>query len=310
MGTSLGAMLSDAGLACDLVSRNTAHVEALNRFGAEIEGAAPVPVRAIHPEGMRGRYDVIILAAKQKDNAEIAEFLLPFLAEDGALVTVQNGLPERGLAEVLGSDRVYGATLGWGAERVGAGKVRVTSRGGYHVALGAYGAGNSLDFLAAMFGGIAQVYKGDLAEIRFAKLSTNASLSTLSAISGLTFYELAKRHRELSLALLRETFAVARAWGCKKLPLNGHDLFKVFGSFARFTLPVALKNYRDTRSGMLLDIRAGRRCEVDLVAGACVSAGAEKGVGTPMLARAVSLVHEIENGLAEIAPESLELLTV
>ena len=110
------------------------------------------------------------------------------------------------------------------------------------------------------------------------------------------------------MALMREVFEVARALGAKKLPLNGHDLFKVFGGLAPVTLPIAMKRYRDTRSGMLLDLENGRRCDVDFVAGAVVRAGEGVGVKCPCLARAVSLVHDIENGLAEIAPESLELL--
>ena len=33
------------------------------------------------------------------------------------------------------------------------------------------------------------------------------------------------------------------------------------------------------------------------------------GVPTPILERAVSLVHDVENGIAEIAPETLRLLS-
>ena len=37
-------------------------------------------------------------------------------------------------------------------------------------------------------------------------------------------------------------------------------------------------------------------------------AGQTFGVPTPLLARAVALVHDVENGFAEIAPDTLELL--
>ena len=85
---------------------------------------------------------------------------------------------------------------------------------------------------------------------------------------------------------------------------------KVFGGkFARLLLPVAMKNYKETRSGMLRDILSGKRCDVDFVAGAAVQAGMRCGVPTPILERAVSLVHDVENGIAEIAPETLRLLS-
>ena len=59
---------------------------------------------------------------------------------------------------------------------------------------------------------------------------------------------------------------------------------------------------------MLRDIHAGRRCDVDFVAGAAVRAGRDCGVPTPLMERAVALVHDVENGIAEIAPETLRLL--
>lgn len=309
MGTSLGVLLDEMSL--DFVTHNAAHAEAMNRDGAIIEGALTkcVKVRAKLPSEMEGQYDIVILAVKQRENHAASIFLKPFLKEDGALVTVQNGLPERELAEVFGKDRVYGCALSWSAETVRPGVVRVTSDTGFHLALGAYGKGERLEELAPLFAHAGTLTVGDLAEIRFAKLAVNASFSTLSAISGLTFYELAKKHRTLSLALIREVLAVAKGCGCEKLPLNGHDLFKVFGGkFAKILLPIAMNSYKETRSGMLRDIQAGRRCDVDFVAGAAVRAGRDCGVPTPLMERAVALVHDVENGIAEIAPETLRLL--
>ena len=309
MGTSLGVLLDEMSL--DFVTHNAAHAEAMNRDGAIIEGALTkcVKVRAKLPSEMEGQYDIVILAVKQRENHAASIFLKPFLKEDGALVTVQNGLPERELAEVFGKDRVYGCALSWSAETVRPGVVRVTSDTGFHLALGAYGKGERLEELAPLFAHAGTLTVGDLAEIRFAKLAVNASFSTLSAISGLTFYELAKKHRTLSLALIREVLAVAKGCGCEKLPLNGHDLFKVFGGkFAKILLPIAMRSYKETRSGMLRDIQAGRRCDVDFVAGAAVRAGRDCGVPTPLMERAVALVHDVENGIAEIAPETLRLL--
>lgn len=298
MGTSLGSLLQNADIPCTLVTRNQGHVAALKDAG----------MNALHPEEMTGEFDLIFLSTKQKENARIAAFLSEYLTSDGALVSVQNGLPEEGLAAVLGEERVYGCALSWGAELIENGKVKVTSESGYHFALGAYGSGARLQEIAALLSRVGEVTVGKLAEIRFAKLATNASMSTLSAISGLRFGEIAKKYRRQALALIKETFAVARACGCEKLPLNGHDLFKVFGAFGWITLPIAMKKYQDTRSGMLKDLEARRRCDIDFVAGAVVREGKKRGVQAPKLERAVALVHEIENGFAEIAPESILLL--
>lgn len=309
MGTSLGVLLDEMSL--DFISHDAEHVVAMNASGALIEGAITrcVKVRAKLPSRMEGKYDIIILAVKQRESQNAAQSLYPFLEEDGALVTVQNGLPEMGLAEVFGKDRVYGCTLSWSAEKIAPGTVRVTSDTGFHLALGAYGKGDKLDAIAALFSHAGTLTVGNLAEIRYAKLAVNASFSTLSAISGMTFLQLAKKHKKLVLGLMREVFAVARANGCTRLMQNGHDIMKLFGGkFASFLLPVAMKSYAQTRSGMLRDIRAGKRCDVDFVAGAAVEAGKRAGVATPLLERAVALVHDVENGFAEIAPDTLKLL--
>ena len=312
MGTSLGVLLTRTGTPCDLVTRDRLHVEAMNSRGASLfEGGNETltPVSACMPQEMKGSYDVIFLATRQRENAEIARFLLPFLREDGALVTVQNGLPEEGLAAVFGAERIYGAALGWGAERVSAGKVRVTSEE-YSLALGACGKGERLGELAALLtsAGI-EVTVGDLKEIRYSKLVVNAALSTLSTISGLTFGELVKKHKKIVLSLMRETVAVAKQDGCKRLVQNGHNIGKLFKSpFAGVILPFAMKKHQNIRSGMLKDLAAGRRCDVDFVAGAVVRAGERLGVDTPKLRSVVALVHDIENGLAELSPETLKLI--
>lgn len=310
MGTSLGAALTKAGISVELVSRNAAHVEALRTRGAVLTGSVSmtVPVTAMLPEEMAGKYDIIFLAIRQRGNREAAQGLLPFLKEDGALVSVQNGLPERALSEVFGADRVYGCALSWGAERIAPGEIQMTG-GSFSFSLGAFGAGSKLQEIAVLLKRAGSVTVGELRELRYAKLAVNAAFSTLSVLSGLTFGELASRHKKLALGLMREVFCVARAAGCKKLPLSGHDLFRVFsGPWAGLLLPVAMKPYKNTRSGMLKDLEAGRRTDIDYVAGAAVDEGGRLDVETPLLESAVSLVHDIENGLAEIAPETLQLL--
>lgn len=309
MGTSLGVLLKKSDV--ELVTRNCAHVDAINACGASIVGDVNKTVRlkACLPSQMTGEYDVIIFAVKQRESACAAQFLLPFLKKDGCIVTVQNGLPEESLAEVFSADNVYGCTLSWGAEIVQPGVVSVTSKAGFRLGLGSYGKGSRLFELVSLFSFAGEVTVGDLNELRFAKLAVNASFSTLSAISGLDFYTISKKYKKYALALIREVFLVARACGCKKLPQNGHDLFAVFGNaFSKLLLPVAMKPYRETRSGMLRDIQAGRRCDVDYVAGAVIRKAEEAGLNLPLMQAAVSLVHDVENGLAEIAPDTILLL--
>ena len=77
LGTVMGAFLAKNGVEIDLVNRNKAHVEALKNNGARITGTVEmtIPVNALLPEEMTGRYDIIFLMTKQLNNRETLSFL-------------------------------------------------------------------------------------------------------------------------------------------------------------------------------------------------------------------------------------------
>ena len=103
LGTILGAFITRNGGQIDLINRNRAHVEALQKDGAHVVGTMEFtqPVTAYTPDRMSGIYDIIFLMTKQQHNGEVVSFLKDFLAEDGVIVTLQNGLPELGIGEIV-----------------------------------------------------------------------------------------------------------------------------------------------------------------------------------------------------------------
>ncbi|MEE0974351.1 MAG: 2-dehydropantoate 2-reductase N-terminal domain-containing protein, partial [Muribaculaceae bacterium] len=129
LGTILGAFISKAGVEIELINRNKAHVEALKANGAKVVGTMNFtqPVMAYTPDEMSGKYDVVFLMTKQQHNAEVVNMLKGYLADDGVLVTFQNGLPEMQIAEILGEERVLGCTVAWGATLQSPGVCELTS---------------------------------------------------------------------------------------------------------------------------------------------------------------------------------------
>ena len=129
MGTVLGAYITRAGYEIDLINRNLEHVQALNENGAKIIGKIEFTqaVKAITPKELKEKYDIILLMTKQKYNKEISESLLPFLKDKSLVCTMQNGLPEKSVADVIGKDRTCGCTMSWGATFHGKGVSELTS---------------------------------------------------------------------------------------------------------------------------------------------------------------------------------------
>ena len=118
LGTVLGAYMTKNGAQVDLINRNKAHVAALNEKGAVINGTVnmTVPVTAITPDEMTKKYDVIFLMTKQLLNKEVVTFLKDYMTDTGVIVTLQNGIPEPGIAEIIGEEHTMGCTVEWGAE--------------------------------------------------------------------------------------------------------------------------------------------------------------------------------------------------
>lgn len=317
MGTVLGAYLARAGVSVDLVSRNRAHVEALRLRGAKIVGKANFvqPVTAYLPEELSEPYDLIFLMTKQRDNAKTAESLKSLLQEDGAICTLQNGLPEPVIAETMGADRTYGCAAVWGANLSEPGVAELTSDN-LSFSLGAFGKDASkLQKISEILSHMGRVYEEpNLIGARWAKLMINAAFSSLSVITGSTFGVVAKRFRsrKIALAILQECIDVADAAGIRIAPLQGHDLAKLLDQktavkkcFSFAILPLCMKNHRDLVSGMLLDLKRGRRTEIDYINGVVCEYGKKFDVATPYNDRAVELVHDIENGICESSFESL-----
>jgi ketopantoate reductase len=117
LGTILGAYITKNGGKVELINRNKAHIDALRKNGAKVTGTVNFsqPVTAYTPDEMSGTYDIIFLMTKQQQNKEVVTMLKEFLATDGVIVTLQNGIPELEIGDIVGENRVLGCTVAWGA---------------------------------------------------------------------------------------------------------------------------------------------------------------------------------------------------
>ncbi|MGL6070960.1 ketopantoate reductase family protein [Craterilacuibacter sp.] len=111
MGATLGVYLLRAGRAVRFVDANPAHVAALRNQGLSITG--PIlqqhfDVDACLPEKVQGRYPQVLLATKALHTRAACRQIKAHLTDDGVVVSVQNGLNEPVIAEILGDERTFG----------------------------------------------------------------------------------------------------------------------------------------------------------------------------------------------------------
>ena len=322
LGTILGAYISRAGVPVDLINRNKAHVEALQSKGARVVGTVQFTqqVTACTPAEMSGRYDIIFLMTKQQNNAETVQMLKDYLADDGVLVTFQNGLPEMQIAKVLGEERVLGCTVAWGATMQGPGICELTS---------------SPDALSFSLGAVSQKRSGHFAKVkellehmgtvdveenfigtRWSKLLINAAFSGMSAVLGCTFGEAAgpKESRRVVQKLIKECIDVCRAGGIRIEPVQGKDIVKLLDysnplkrAFSFMIIPIAIRKHAKLKASMLQDIEKGKLTEVDAINGAVSDYGRMVGCPTPANDKVVEIIHRIEKGELKPGFENLSL---
>lgn len=322
LGTILGAYITKGGQKITLINRNKAHVEALQRNGARVTGTVQFtqPVEACTPAEMSGRYDIIFLMTKQQHNKEVVTMLKDFLAEDGVLVTFQNGLPELQIGELLGRERVLGCTVAWGATMLEAGVCELTSApDALTFSLGSIAPEKHKHFakvkeLLELMGEV-EVEENFLGT-RWSKLLINAAFSGMSAVLGCTFGEAAgpRASRRVVQALIKECIDVCAAGGIRIEPVQGKDIVKLLDyknpikkAISSFIIPIAIRKHAKLKASMLQDIEKGKPTEVDAINGAVSAYGREVGCPTPMNDKVVEIIHRIEQGELRPSIENLRL---
>jgi len=319
IGGTLGAYLARGGKDVTMVDTVVEHVDAITRDGLRVTGPIDeftVRVAAFTPQTLSGTWDEIILATKAHHTDAAVRALLPHLAEGGYVVSAQNGLNELAIAEVVGAERTIGAFVNFGADYMEPGVIHYAGHGAVVVGeingritprvTAIRDAWLLFDARAILTPNIWGYLWGKEAygAMLFATALTNESIADALAMS---------EYRQLYIALAREILAVASSRSVQPESFDGFDpsayLTSAPAGAAEQSLDALVAHNRrsaKSHSGIWRDLAVRKRpTEVDAQLGIVVSLGAEAGVPTPLTARLVTLIHEIERGAR---PQSLETL--
>jgi len=271
---------------------------------------------AFTPQALSGTWERIVLATKAHHTDIAVRALLPHLSENGCVVSAQNGLNELAIADVVGAERTMGAFVNFGADYLEPGVIHYGGRGA--VVVGEIDGRNTPRVAAVRqawsdFDPATLVTpniwgylwgKEAYGAMLFATALTNESIADALALS---------EYRPLYIDLAREILAVASARGVRTESFDGFDPSAYASTApagaAEASLDALVAHNRrsaKTHSGIWRDLAVRKRpTEVDAQLGIVATLGAEAGVATPLTARVVELIHEIERGER---PQSLETL--
>lgn len=301
LGSVFGGFLRRAGVDVALLGRQ-AHLEAIARDGLRLDGLWGEHVVggfeiATDPAALRGPFDAILLPVKSYDTEAMARAVAPLLAADGVMLSLQNGLGNVEIVEVVvGARRALGARVIFGATIPAPGQARVTVFAD-PTAIGALAAGAhpARDAAARAWAarldaaGVPAVYTDALPTLLWAKVLYNAALNPLGALLDLHYGALPEHaeSRALMDAVIDEAFAVACAEG---VALRWPDAPAYRAEFYGRLVPATA----DHRSSMLQDLERGRRTEIDAINGAVWQRGAARGLATPINATLTRLLRTVE----------------
>ena len=322
LGTVLGAYITKNGGKIDLINRNKAHVQALNEKGAQIKGKVEmtVPVKALTPDEMTGKYDVILLMTKQLHNTEVVTMLKDYLTEKGVIVTLQNGLPEPDIADIIGPQHTMGCVVEWGATLSEPGVCILTSEPdslSFHMGKMPGISDEQFTMVKNLLELMCPVHEEEnLIGARWSKLLINATFSGLGTVMGGVFGDVYenKDARKIALRCMKECIDVGHAAGVKFAQVQGKDITKLFyyknsvkKAFGLFLMPIAMKKHRNIEPSMLQDLKNGKPCEVDSINGIVCEWGRKKNVPTPVNDLIVEVIKKEQNGELKLEASNIEL---
>ena len=289
IGGVTAALMKLAGYKVDVVCKYPELAEVIKNKGFAISGMkgdhqVSMPAVADISE-LEGKKDIVFLATKATDMMDAAEKLLPFLKENSLVVSMQNGICEESLAEVLDKKRVIGCVVAWGATMHAQGKLEVTSMGDFAI-------GNIIDIPTERLGPVRDMLQtvapvtistnimGNL----YSKLIVNACITSLGAVCGLYMGEMLKNRkiRNIFIEIMYEAMAVADAMDLKVEMMSKLDYYKFLGSkglLSRLRRHLIIKmmgfKYRRLKSSSLQSLERGKPTEIQFLNGYIQKKGKE-----------------------------------
>jgi 2-dehydropantoate 2-reductase len=325
IGGTVGAYLSRAGLEVSFVDIVPEHVDAIRdpRRGLRITGPIDdfrVVAPSMSPDEVEGSFERIFLAVKAHHTEAACQALKPHLAPDGYVLSLQNGLCERIIARVVGSERTIGAFVNFGADWLAPGEIIYANRGA--VVLGEID-GRITPRLEKLHRDI-KIFEPDAivtdriwsylwGKLGYGSLLFAQAVGQLGIADCLARPELFPLWRKLA----GEAVAVALAEGVTPLGFNGYDP----QAFAPGASKLAAKRSVDamvafnrpnakTHSGVWRDLAVRqRRTEVDVQIAPIAEIGKKHGIPCPAILGLVAMIHEIEDGKRLMTDHNLIELT-
>jgi len=295
MGGFLGAKLASAGNEVIFIARGR-HLQAIRSHGLKLlspEGDIHInPAQASDNSAEVGPVDLILFCVKLYDTTEAARACLPMMTADSFILSLQNGVESVGMiSDIVGRGKTVGGSI-YVSANIQAPGVITHSGGTNSIHFAEDGPrGPRSDILLRLFrqAGLIGICEDNLPQMlwtKFVLLCANASVGSLTD-SGAVSMCSNPDSREMLLKAMQEVCDVAAAMGVI-LPADTVDRL--------LTLILNVGQKKDLIASQCLDLRGGRRLELEWTAGTLHRLGKKYNVPTPVNSTAYVALKRFANG--------------
>lgn len=321
IGGTVGAYLARAKHTVTFCDAAAEHVAAINARGLNIRSWAEeftVRAPAVLPDDLRGPLDIVLLAVKAQHTVAAMQRIAPLLADDGMVVSLQNGLNEEIIVAAVGAQRTIGCLVNFSADYLEPGLIHYGGPGTFKI--GELDGSvtpriKHLRELLSAWGDVA--ITPNIWGYLWGKLGY-ANMLYATALADASMADVIDRYRPLMAALASEVYEVADRLGITPEAFDGVEpaLYYPRETRDQAVLDQALdalvaRRRRDQkqRSGIWRDIMVRRRrTEVDMQLVPVIRHGAALGLPMPLTRTVVEYIHHLEAGRVPPSWSHLEAL--
>ena len=326
IGGVIGALLSRKGRNVELVDIAEDHVKKINQDGLTIKSqdeTFTVPVKAYTPDQLLKndeKVECILLCVKAQFTKDALTPLLPLLTDDSFVVSIQNGLCEIDIAEVVGEERTLGGFVNIFSDYIEPGVISYGGKGS--VSVGELN-GKYTPRLQALENELLALEQVKISENVYGYLWAKLAYGGILTATALTNEKMAdvfnnRRYRVMLMNLAAEVLQVADYVGVKTVafddwnpddayPIESRDLDKMH---AQLDIHVErLRKYTKVHSGIWRDIVVRKRkTEKPYHFKPIFNLAEWANIEMPLCRLLIDMLQEIENGEREMSTQNLDIL--
>jgi 2-dehydropantoate 2-reductase len=318
IGGIIGGRLARAGNDVTFVDIDSEHVAAIRENGLQVDvpdGAFNVKIEIVFPGEIDGEYDIGMIAVRSNYTQDALNAVMPHLAADGLLVSMQNGINPPLLQERVGPERAIGMAIRMGSRKIGPGHLRTANRG--HLYIGHLHGRTTpqLENLSRLLNGVMETEISDnILGVLWSKLTytclgyygslADASLATSCA---------GDPARRILADFFSEVVAVGEAMGAGWIRLAEYNPPDFHPSKPLDQRLAAVNEFAkswklDDRKGPLRQIQKGIKTEADFTLAYVINEGEKHGIPTPLCQKVLTMVHELESGKRQLGMQNYAAL--